>query len=505
MRYLDLAVILAYLAGITWFGARFRSGQKNLRDYFLGGRTAPWWAIALSIVSAETSTLTIVGTPALAFTGNLGFLQIVLGYLLARIVISLLFLPHYFRGEMFTAYELMRRRFGERIRKLTASMFLVTRTLAEGVRVYAIALVVSIVLGAGEAASIVLIVALTLFYTFEGGMTAVIWTDVVQMSLYVLGAVLSFFVILSHIPGGWPHVAAVAAASHKFALFDFHFAPTMAFFSQPYTFWAGVAGGCFLTTASHGTDQLMVQRLLSARSEGQSRAALLASWAVICFQFTLFLLIGILLYVYYGDLKITVPAQTDRIYPEFIWKNMPVGVAGLLIAAILAAAMANLSAALNSLSSTTVVDFLRARARGMSEARAMRVARWMTVVWGGVLLSIGILARAWGSVLVAGLTIASIPSGVLLGVFLLGILTKKPREGAAMAGVAVGLAVILYVRFYTPIAWTWYVLIGSVTTFAAALIAAQFEPRLPPEEVMVREPAGRPPHLPSQRATAEEE
>src|ERR1051325_7001816 len=215
MRYFDLAVILVYLVAITWFGARFRSGQKSLKDYFLGGRTAPWWAISLSIVSAETSTLTIVGTPALSFTGDLGFLQIVFGYLLARIVISLLFLPHYFRGEMYTAYELMRRRFGERIRKVTASIFLVTRALAEGVRVFAISIVVSIVLNTGIEASIVLITLLTLFYTFEGGMTAVIWTDVVQMTLYVLGAMLSFFVILGKIPGGWDHVATVAAAAGK--------------------------------------------------------------------------------------------------------------------------------------------------------------------------------------------------------------------------------------------------------------------------------------------------
>src|SRR6267143_7033744 len=188
MRYFDLAIILAYLAGITLFGARFGRGQKNLRDYFLGGRSAPWWAISLSIVSAETSTLTVVGTPALSFAGNLGFLQIVFGYLLARIVISVLLLPHYFRGEMYTAYELMRRRFGERIRKLTALIFLVTRALAEGVRVFAISLVISIVLGTGEVVSILMIVGLTLFYTFEGGMTAVIWTDVIQMVLYVVGA-----------------------------------------------------------------------------------------------------------------------------------------------------------------------------------------------------------------------------------------------------------------------------------------------------------------------------
>ncbi|SPE41490.1 SSS sodium solute transporter superfamily [Candidatus Sulfopaludibacter sp. SbA3] len=483
MHSLDLAVILVYLAGITWFGARFRSGQKNLRDYFLGGRTAPWWAISLSIVSAETSTLTIVGTPALAFNGNLGFLQIVVGYLLARIVISILFLPHYFKGEMFTAYELMRRRFGERIRKLTASIFLVTRALAEGVRVFAISLVISIVLGTGEIQSIVLIVVLTLFYTFEGGMTAVIWTDVVQMSLYVLGALLSFLVILGKIPGGWAHVALVAGAAHKFTIFDFRFAPTMEFFSHTYTFWAGVAGGCFLTTSSHGTDQLMVQRLLSARDERQSRTALMASWVVILIQFTLFLLIGVLLYVYYGDMHLPQPApdRTDRIYPAFIWNNLPPGLAGLLIAAILAAAMANLSAALNSLSSTTVVDFLQARRREMTEKRSMQLAKLGTVIWGAVLLAIAIGAGHMSkSVLEAGLKIASIPSGMLLGVFLLGILTRKPREGAAMVGVACGLATILFVCFRTPIAFTWYVLIGTTVTFGTALLASLFEPAMAP-------------------------
>src|SRR5205085_5279042 len=235
MRYIDLAVILAYLAAITWFGARFRSGQKSLRDYFLGGRTAPWWAISLSIVSAETSTLTIVGTPALAFAGNLGFLQIVFGYLLARIVISILLLPHYFRGEMYTAYELMRRRFGERIRKLTAFIFLVTRALAEGVRVFAIAIVISIVLDVPEIPSVLLIVALTLFYTFEGGMTAVIWTDVIQMALYVVGAIVSFLVLLHNTPGGWAHVVAVAAPAGKLRIFDFASRFRMDFFSRTYT------------------------------------------------------------------------------------------------------------------------------------------------------------------------------------------------------------------------------------------------------------------------------
>src|SRR5450755_837252 len=332
---IDCAILVLYLVGITLFGARFRRGQKSLRDYFLGGRTAPWWAISLSIVSAETSTLTILGTPALAFNGNMGFLQIVLGYLLARIVISLLFLPQYFRGEMFTAYELMRRRFGERIRRLTAGTFLVLRALAEGVRVFAISLVISIVLGTGEVVSIVVIVLLTLFYTFEGGLTAVIWTDVVQMVLYVGGAILSFFVILKQIPGGWAHVADVAASLHKFQVFDFRFSLSSEFFSRSYSFWAGLIGGCFLTTASHGTEQLLVQRLLAAKTEKQSRAALLSSWVVIFIQFTLFLIIGVCLFTMYKDHGRTAPAVADSIYPRFIWERLPAGLSGLLIAAIL--------------------------------------------------------------------------------------------------------------------------------------------------------------------------
>ena len=468
MHYLDLAIILIYLAGITWFGAHFHTEHKSLRDYFLGGRKAPWWAISLAIVGAETSTLTIVGTPALAFNGNLGFLQIVMGYLLARIVICLLLIPHYFRGEMFTAYELMGRRFGQRIRKLTASIFLVTRALAEGVRVFAISIVVSIVLGTNEVASIALITVLSLFYTFQGGMTAVIWTEVVQMTLYVAGAVVSFFVILDKIPGGWAHVVAVAGPLHKLAIFDFRFAPTMAFFSRPYSFWAGVAGGCFLTTASHGTDQLMVQWLLSARNMSQSRAALLASWVVIAFQFTLFLLIGLMLFVYYGDMHLPLPPQHDRIYPAFLWNNLPRGIAGLSVAAILAAAMGNLGAALNSLSSTTVMDFLK--------LRSLRQAKVATVVWGMVLLAIAIVARHSHSVLEAGLTIASIPWGALLGVFLLGVLTRKPRESAAMVGVVAGLGVVLFVHFRTPVAWTWYVLIGTVVTFGVGIVTSWFEP-----------------------------
>ena len=473
MRWLDLAVIGVYLAGITWFGVRFRSSQKSLKDYFLGGKTAPWWAIALSIVSAETSTLTVIGTPPLAFQGNFAFLQLVLGYLLARVVISTLFLPAYFRGELFTAYELIRARFGERARKLTAAMFLVLRTLAEGVRVFAISIVVSIVLGTGQVSSIAVILCLTLLYTYEGGMTAVIWTDVVQMTLYVCGAVFSLVAILGHIPGGWTHVAAVGGALGKFQVFDFRLGPPSEFFTRSYSFWAGILGGCFLTTASHGTEQLMVQRLLAARSEGQSRAALFASWVVVAAQFSLFRFIGVCLFTLYADRHLPAPAVPDSIYPQFVWSYLPAGVAGLIMAAILAAAMSNLSAALNSLASTTVVDFLRPLTpRAGNERTWLLVARYATVFWGATLFGVALLARHWGSVLQAGLSIASVLYGSLLGVFLLGILTRSIGESSAITGMIAGLAVMIYVRFATTIAFTWYVLIGTATTFAVGLIAS---------------------------------
>lgn len=472
MRAIDLGVILLYLVGITWFGARFRKSQHSLRDYFLGGQKSPWWAIAFTIVSAETSTLTVIGTPALSFGGNFGFLQVVFGYLLARIVISFLFLPHYFKGDLFTAYELMQRRFGIRLRKLTAGLFLILRALAEGVRVFAISIVISVILGTGEMASIAAIVGLTLFYTFHGGMTAVIWTDVVQMILYIAGALVSLFVMLGQIPEGWPYVARLASEAGKFQVFDFQFAFSREFFSTTYTFWAGVLGGCFLTTASHGTEQMLVQRLLSARNQRDARTALFASWAVICFQFTLFLVIGLILWVYYRDTGLAVPEKLDRIYPQFIWDHLPVGAAGLIMAAVLAAAMSNLSSALNSLASTSIMDFYKLRAGHHPEAHYLRMARLATLVWGVVMFGIAYVARHVDSVLEAGLGIASILYGALLGVFLLGVLTRRVSERAAMAGMLAGFSVNMYVRFGTTVAWTWYVLIGTLVTAGVALAAA---------------------------------
>jgi SSS family solute:Na+ symporter len=467
LRLFDIAVIIAYLAGVTWFGARFRQSQKSLKDYFLGGQEAPWWAIALSIVSAETSTLTIIGTPPLAYGGSFVFLQVVLGYLLARVVISAIFLPPYFDGQLFTAYALMQRRFGTRVRRVTAGIFLLTRSLAEGVRVFAISIVISIILHTAGPASIAAIVLLTLFYTFEGGMTAVIWTDVVQMAMYVVGAAVSYFVLIGQIPGGLGHALDVAGAAGKLRVFDFAWSWT-----AKYSFAAGLVGGCFLTTASHGTDQLVVQRLLSARNQTQSRKALFASWVVIFIQFTLFLTIGMLLWVL-REGRPLVKGLEDHLYPEFIWNSLPVGVAGLAMAAIIAAAMANLSAALNSLASATVVDFYEPMTHSRhSAAHYLKVSRMSTVLWGAVLAGIAGVASQWGSVLESGLSIASVTLGILLGVFLLGVLTKRTGENAAIAGVLAGAGVMLFVKFGTSVPFTWWVLIGSSATFLAGYAAS---------------------------------
>src|ERR1700688_5212192 len=348
---LDLAIIALYLVGITLFGLRFRKRQRSLRDYFLADRNIPWWAIAFSIVAAETSTLTIISIPGLAYDTNLTFLQVVLGYLVGRVIISFVLLPHYFRGELYTAYALIERRFGRGLRSLTAGLFLVTRAAAEGVRVYAVSIVVAIALGTGEIASIAIITVLTLIYTFEGGLAAVIWTDVVQTAIYVGGTLVGLFTILHLVPGGCTAIHAAAASAGKFRVFDF--TPSLWI---PYTCWAGLIGGTAFTTASHGTDQLFVQRLLAARGLKQSAVALISSGVAILFSFAFFLIVGVMLWAFYRVPSATF-GKSDRIYPTFIVTQMPHGISGLLIAAVLAAAMSNLSAALNSLSSTSIIDF----------------------------------------------------------------------------------------------------------------------------------------------------
>ena len=467
LNKLDFAIIALYLAGITLFGLRFRKKQRTLRDYFLAGRDIPWWAIALSIVAAETSTLTIISIPGLAYDTNLTFLQVVMGYVVGRIVISFVLLPHYFRGDLYTAYELLERRFGRGLRSLTAGLFLLTRAAAEGVRVYAVSIVVSIALGTGEVASIAIITTLTLIYTFEGGLAAVIWTDVVQTAIYVGGTLVGLITILHLVPGGWTAIHSAAASANKLQIFDFSTS-----LWTPYTFWAGVIGGSFFTVASHGTDQLIVQRLLAARGQKQSATALISSGLAVLLQFALFLTVGVMLWAFYR-----VPSSSfgrpDRIYPTFIVSHMPHGISGLLIAAILAAAMSNLSAALNSLSSSAIMDFYDRMRPQTDERKKMRLSRIATLIWAVVLFLLAIVVlHKGGRVIEVGLQIASVAYGALLGAFLLGVLTRCANQLGAMAGMVCGFAIELYLWRYTHIPWTWWVMIGTCITFVIGWIVS---------------------------------
>ncbi len=465
---IDLAIVIAYLLAVTALGIHFRRGQQDAKDYFLGGRTAPWWALALSIVATETSTLTIIGTPAISYGGNLTFLQLVFGYLIGRVLIVLILLPGYFRGEFLTAYALIEKRFGERMRAVAATTFLITRAVAEGVRVSAIALVVSAVLGTSERLAVVIVIALTVLYTFEGGMKAVIWTDVAQLLVYLTGSAVTFWVLLHRIPGGWSEVTQVAAAAgHKLQVFDFSFD-----LATKYTFWSGLIGGAFLTMASHGTDQTIVQRLLAARNEKDSRRALLASGGIILMQFTIFLLIGVLLFVFAQHAPLLAAGErADRILPLFLVREMPPGLAGLLLASIIAVAMSNASGSLNSLAASSVLDFARLRGRSADQEKFLRLSRGMTLVWGLILMGFGFVK--WGPVLEAGLTVASLPFGSLLGLFLLGTLDRRASAAGALTGMFAGLATVLSVWAFTRVAFTWYVLIGACVTFVVGSLVSR--------------------------------
>jgi SSS family transporter len=481
LAWSDYLVIAGYLAAITAFGSWFARFQKTTRDYFLTGRTVPWWAICFTIVATETSTLTFIGIPAASYAGNMTFLQLALGYVIGRVLISVLFIPAYFRGDLFTSYELLQRRFGTGVKTLSAGIFLATRSLADGIRLFATALVVSVVTQVPVTPVIVILGAAMIVYTVRGGVSAVIWTDVVQMFVYAAGAAAVAWALLDRIPGGWIEVVRVGTAAGKFEVFDFSLDP-----SRVYTLWAGVLGGVALTLATHGTDQFLVQRLLSAKTPRDAARGLVLSGFLVFAQFVLFLLIGVMLYTYYAHAPLPQPlARTDEVLPTFVVHSLPHGLAGFIVAAIVAAA---LSPSLNAMAATTVQDFyLRYVDPDADSLRQMRVARLATIFWGVVQLGVALGAQFMDrSVLDAGLAVLSFASGAVLGAFLLGTLTPSIGEGEALAGMVAGLATMTVVWAATTVAFTWYVFIGASTTCLVAWVMA----RLVTRPVVAR--AGRP-------------
>ncbi|MDX2042991.1 MAG: sodium:solute symporter [Acidobacteriota bacterium] len=496
MRTLDIVILFAYLIGTVLFGSWFsRRQRREMKDYFVSGQRVPWWAIMASVVSTETSSLTFVSVPGFAFTGNFTFLQLVIGYLFGRLAVTLIFVPLYFRGELMTVYQLLGQRFGITVRRLASTLFLITRSIADGFRLYLTGIVLSAVILAlpgSEAAarnwfpaldptltiiifSVLVMGVATVIFSYFGGIDAVIWTDVTQLGIYLVGAFVAAFILLGKIPGGWNEVVATGSAAGKFKLLDFTWDIT-----KSYTFWSGLIGGAFLTTATHGTDQLMVQRYLCGDSPKEARKALLVSGVVVLAQFALFLFIGVMLYVFYtgyasaetASFLVDGKVRADRIFPHFIVNHLPTGVVGLVIAAIAAAAF---TSSLNSQAATTIADFYVPMTGGKkTDDHYLKVSKLLTAMWGVVQISTGMAAAFFltRSMVDQVLDIQSFTNGVILGIFFLGTFTKRVQSPAAIIGIVIGASVMLYVKFWTPVSWQWYVLIGSVTTFAVGWLAS---------------------------------
>ncbi|HAV61903.1 MAG TPA: hypothetical protein DCY13_06020, partial [Verrucomicrobiales bacterium] len=358
----DWFVIVAYLVGVICFGVRLGRGQKSTRDYFLGSRGISWWGVSLSIVATETSALTFIGVPAIAFGGNLAFIQIIIGYVIARILLAVVMVPHYFKGEIYSPYQMLGDAFGPGARRTASVFFLIAGTLAAGVRIYVTCIPLQLMLGFGDdgiIVAILLFVGLSLIYTYIGGVKAVIWTDAIQFLLLAGGGLFAFIYIPTQLTGGWDAIWPAASEAGKFAWFNGSF--TLA---APYNIWMGVIGATFLVMSSHGADQLIVQRVLSCRSVGDGRRALALSAVIIFPLFLLFLMVGVLLWVFYQQnaFAITLPeaqpgvGKNDYVFPIFILTEIPVVMKGFLIVAILSAAMSSVSSALSALASVSTMD-----------------------------------------------------------------------------------------------------------------------------------------------------
>lgn len=512
MRTLDLVIIFGYLIGVILLGAWFARKQKTTRDYFLGDRTVPWWAIAASIVATETSTITFISIPGIAFArgGNFQFLQLVFGYMLGRVVISLLFIPSYFRGELLTVYQLLERRFGGRIKMLAASLFVIMRNIADGIRL----LLTAFVLGAVYVAfqpdaepatiivlSVVLLGAVMIVFTYFGGMEAVIWIEVVQLGIYIVGAIAAAIVLINGIPGGLSSAIATGSEYGKFSVFDFSFTLT-----KDFTFWAGLIGGCFLTMSTHGTDQYLVQRYLCTDRPRRAAAALLTSGAIVLAQFIGFLFIGVLLFAFYEPYADPIYSRAaaacaklqpqlvercfsdpafaqsasaaypftagDKVFPNFITQKLPSGLSGLVVAAIFAAAM---SSSLNSIAATALNDLYKPFKPNRSDKHYLKVSHMLTILWGVVQIGVALAVRhAKDSALKQALSVAALINGPVLGVFLVGTFLRRVSEPPALIGMVTSLMIMVGFYLWVPLAFTWYVLAGSAITFLVAWVVSHF-------------------------------
>jgi solute:Na+ symporter, SSS family len=492
---LDVFVLIAYLAATTALGLYIGRRQRSSNDYFIAERSIPWWAVMFSVVASETSALTFISIPGLSYLGNLGFLQVVAGYILGRIVVANVLLPRYYQGELVTAYALLEKRFGLATRRFTSIVFMVTRGMADSVRVFATAIPVALILNGTlpqkyvMPAAILLLGVLTIVYTYKGGMKAVVWTELLQATVYVVGGLSAIVLLGRSVPGGWGTILDTASATNKLRVID-----TYIGLDRPHTIFAGLLGGAFLSMASHGADQLIVQRLLAARSLSDAKRALIGSGLVVFAQFTLFLMVGIGLFAFYHGRAFT---SSDSIFPTFILEQMPPGLVGLIVAAILAATMSTHSGAINSLAAATTHDiYIPLSKKTPTDAATLRFGKLSALAWGVVLTAGALLYRQQGTpVVVIALSIASFTYGALLGGFFLGWLWRRAIQRDAILGMSIGILVMSVVVFakqlipvfpsfsgtltsLSAIAWPWYVLIGTTVTVGTGILSSFTHPQL---------------------------
>ena len=469
---LDLAVLLAYMAGIVLLGMWLGRGARDVAEYAVGGRDQPWWLILFSIIATETSAVTFLSIPGFAYERDFTWIQIALGFVIGRFAIATFLLPEYFRGVLFTSYEVLDRRFGGATKQTASALFIVTRSLADGLRLFLSAIVLQEMTGISIEWAVAALGVTTIVYTFLGGMKAVLWSDLIQFFLYLAGALVALGALLHRLPGGWHQLVAMGEAAGKFRAFDLRLD-----WSEPYGLWAGLVGGAFVALASHGVDQLMVQRYLSARGLPEARRALWVSGVIAAAQFALFLLIGVGLWSFYQLHPPAVPFdRADRVFARFILDELPTGLVGLLLGAIFAAAM---TSSLNSCATVAVNDlYLPLAGKEIPPERQLRLTRVLTVLFGAVQIAVGI-AGQWlkSSIVSSVLGIAAFTTGIVLGVFFLGMFTRRVGQRAALAGLVFGFAAMTAIFFGTSLAWPWYALVGSLLTAGAGFAASFIWPR----------------------------
>lgn len=510
----DWIVIIAYLAGVIGLGVWFGKDQRNVRDYFLGNRNIPWWGIGLSIVAAETSALTIIGVPAIAYGGNLAFVQMIIGYVLARIILAVVMVPHYFSGEIYSPYQLLENHLGRAPRQLAGGVFLLMETMAAGVRVYVACIPIRLMLGDALLSfggvmnpilgAIVLFVGLSLIYTYIGGVKAVIWTDAVQFGLFLAGGLFALFYIPTLVEGGWNGSLAKAAEGAKLHWFNTAFT-----FSAPFNIWMGVIGGTVMVLSTHGAEQLIVQRVLACRNVADGRKALALSAVLIFPLFLIFLLVGAMLWVFYQTHPFQIPLPearpgikaNDFIFPIFMMTEVPHMLRGFLIVAILSAAMSSISSALTALASVSTMDFVKQLVKGRDEEFFLRFSRYSTVFWAAVLIGIAWLTRQVDFVLNAAFSLRGLTSGALLGGLFIAVFWKRLGAVAAMSGMTASLVVMNLVywpaqlpatkdwwlqSFGGEIFWPWFTLIGTAVNLSVAFgVRAMLRPN-PPTTIQAR-------------------